>query len=352
MNTRMLASLREIDAREFDLLDPSAGAAASHARLVQREGDGRWRTRYLVAEGPELCAAIPLYTPRVDAWPDPSYDPATWFAGGGEPASPRTCLLAGNCTDLRGSLHLAARLPDAQLRDLLVQLAAIAAQEERALALPYLYDDARARVDAMLPGVEWSALGQEGYFGGLEEPDWQLRLRSRERSYLKRDRRLIETAGPSVAVVPFADVEDEACRMIAEHNVVKGRPDHPEFARMRYQEWGECADTTCIALVGGVGDARGVLAGVIWNQRLELLEIGLEGPEGAERLATYLQLLFHQPFELAAQAGLHTVSLGPESHRVKAARGASFHTLNCGYLSRERTRNLACDVRVPATLGG
>ncbi len=72
-------SLRDLDAQEFDRLDASCGPVGCHARLVQLERDRRWSTEYLCAyEGRTLLAAVPLYRLRKGAWPDPSYDPATW----------------------------------------------------------------------------------------------------------------------------------------------------------------------------------------------------------------------------------------------------------------------------------
>ncbi len=101
---------------------------------------------------------------------------------------------------------------------------------------------------------------------------------------LRRDRELIERAATTASVAPWQDAAPETAELIAEHNLRLGQPDHPEFVRMRYAQWAECARV--LVFDARAGSHHGVLTALVWRDGLELHEIGLPpsdrpGPAGA-----------------------------------------------------------------------
>ncbi len=172
-----------------------------------------------------------------------------------------------------------------------------------------------------------------------------LRLGSRPRQYLRRDRRLIAESGVISQVKAWADVEDTACELIAAHNVAKGHPDHPEFVRMRFDQWAQCAEVECLAFMARTGTFRGVVAAMVWSDDLEMSEIGLDKGEGPERLAVYVDLVFRQALDYAQRRGLQNVRLGPEAERPKTSRGAGLSELFGGAITAKDVREIASDAR-------
>ena len=343
METAMVADLADAGPEEFDTLDPTAGAAGCYHRLRQRQADRRWSTGYLRArEGGRLTAAIPVYALRGRSWPSHHYDPATWplpeqlRAG----LSPATCLLVGGCADGRSGLP--ARGPADRLGRLVAELAGYAAAQDRCLVFPYLAGAARAALtEATGDRVVWVPLRREAHLRGATDPAWERALGSKVRGVLRRDRRRIAAAGLTGSVHGWTELADEAGELVAGHNVRLGEPDHPEFARMRYAEWHECAGVEVVVIrVAGAG-VTGVLTALVWRDELELCEVGLTAGDSPDRLAAYLDLVFHRPLALARERGLRHLRLGSAAEVPKRSRGAVFTELYGGVLDREQTRRLA-----------
>ena len=345
MELAMVADLTEIPQEAFDALDNSAGAGACYQRLLQRQADMRWSVSYLRAiENGCLKAAVPVYTCRAKAWPHPAYDARTWPLPDDvrDAAAPAECLLVGGCSDGRSSLHV--KRTDGQMHGLcalITEIARFAAKEDRCLVFPYLNGASRmALTEATHDAIAWSLLRTEALLRDVSDPGWESSIGSEARGVLRRDRRLIEAAGLSTVVHSLAEIEDEACRLIAEHNVRKGELDHPEFALLRYSEWLECAGAELIVFYATTADVTGVLTAIIWKEELELCEIGLTGRESPQRLAAYLKLVFHMPLEFARARGLRNIRVGFAAETSKRARGAAIEELYGGVLDHAHTRRL------------
>jgi len=346
VQTAIVDSLDAVSSTAFDQLDPVAGAAGSYQRARQRGVDGRWRSRYLLAtDAGQLGALIPLYTPNGRAWPDPAYDPRGWElpTDATESWNPGSCLLVGSYADLRTALPVQARLREPEsLRQLLVPIAALAAEQQRCLVFPYLFSGSRqALAQATGGAIQWARLGREAHLPGICQPDWPAGLSGSARYNLRHDQALIAAAGTSVTVESWADVEEQASELIAEHNIGKDRPDHPEFVKLRNRQWDACAGVELSVLSTRSSAVTGFVSILRWRDQLEVHEIGLRGEQGPERLAAYLDLVFHQPIRLARQCRLSNIRLGSTSERTKAGRGAVFETLYGGVLNVDDTRHLA-----------
>jgi hypothetical protein len=327
---------------EFEALDRSAGAAGSLGRLRQVEQDCRWRTRYLRAvRGTEVVAAVPVYTSAADAWPDAAYDPRGWGLAADlvGPLSADRCLVVGGVYDRRSSFPVQLDDHGVNTRDVLVAAARFAAEEGRALIFPYAYGRARHALDAAADGIGWTRLARESHFRDIGDPDRP--VGSRVRGVLRRDRRLIEAARLHASVVSWAEAEPVAAPLIAEHNMRMAVPDHPEFVKMRYRQWSECAGVELVVFSVGAPSVAGVLTAIVWHDQLELYEIGLPECQDSVRLAVYLDLIFHQPLAYARRRGLRHMRAGTEAETPKHSRGAAFEDLFGGVLTVDQTRELA-----------
>jgi hypothetical protein len=327
---------------EFDSLDRSAGAASSLGRLRQVEQDGRWRTRYLrVVRGTEVVAAVPVYASTAPVWPDPAYDPRGW----GHPAdlvgplSADRCLVVGGVYDRRSGFPVRLDEHGRNTRDVLVAAARMAAAEGRALIFPYAYGRARRALDAAVDGISWTSLARESHFRDIGDPDRP--IGSRVRGVLRRDRRLIEAANLHAYVTSWADSERVAVPLIAEHNNRLAVPDHPEFVKMRYRQWSECAGVELVVFFAAASSVTGVLTAIVWRDQLELCEIGLPECQDSARIAVYLDLLFHQPLAYARRRGLRHMRAGTAAETPKHSRGAVVEELFGGLLTVDQTRELA-----------
>ncbi|HEV2452090.1 MAG TPA: hypothetical protein VGS62_09195, partial [Streptosporangiaceae bacterium] len=189
--------------------------------------------------------------------------------------------------------------------------------------------------------IAWAPLGPEAHIRGLLDPDWESSLPKRVRYNLRHDRELVATAGIVSGQSSWSGIEDAASELIAKHNIRKGQPDHPEFVRMRHQQWADCAQAELIVFTARSPAVTGVETAVVWKDELDLREIGLTGDEGADRRAAYLDLVFRQPIAFARTHGLRRIRLGMEVDRVKAGRGAVMQDLYGGVLPASDVRRFA-----------
>jgi hypothetical protein len=352
---RRLADLPDLEAGAFD---PSAGAAGTLARLLTVETDGRWRHCYLAARAaggpgsasedrapagpPGLAALLPVYWPAGGRWPDPAYDPAGWPIPGlpAHEVAADHCLMVAGVYDQRTALHVpAGAAGNALARDGLRELARIAVELDRCLAFPFMHERSRRILDAATGGrIRWAVLKHEARFDDVLRNDPP---GSRIRGVLRRDRRLIEQVAPIVSVIEWKHADPRSATMIAEHNVRKGQPDHPEFVRLRYDQWSDCTGVQVIMFDGWAGSLHGVLGALVWHDSLELLDIGLPDSDDPARLALYLDLVFHRPFAYAREHRLSTVRAGTAARTPKASRGATFEPFLGGVLNARDTRWLA-----------
>lgn len=346
MRLDVIEHIEEVGREQFDALDDQAGAAGCYERISQREADGRWRASYVCwSDDGAVKAVVPLYSCRGKAWPDPAYDPSTWDLPSeiaGEFSDGRALLLEG-CADRRSGLHVAEpyRSGD-QVRGMLVAAARVAAGRGCGIAFPYMFPQAqRTLSEAAKDAITWSLLGREARLSGVSDPAWEERQNSRVRYVLRRDRRLMTQAGVTATALAWSAVQESACELIAAHNLRKGQRDHPEFVRMRHREWDECPGVELVAFTATAGRVAGVLTALVWTTELELYEIGLSGDEGAERLAAYLALLFHEPMKFARSRGLHNIRAGTAATIPKTARGATLRNLYGGVLGAADTKKAA-----------
>jgi hypothetical protein len=341
-------SIADLSPEAFDALDRSAGAAGSHQRVLQFAADRRWHVRFARARHQGRTeAVIPLFTWRGRTWADPAYDPGTWgFAGESFSSGPDEVMLVGGCADLRTGLHVDSRTTPDRVSRLLAHIAALAVSEDRHLALPYIYADARRLLSEATAGkMSWAHLGNEARFTDTHLPDREDRLGSRVRGVLRRDRRVIDSHSLRTGVSRWAETGDEALELIAAHNMTKGKTDHAEFVRMRHDQWARCDGVDVVTFTAASDSVRGVLTGLVWSGELELYEVGLSGEEGPERMAVYASLLFHQPLAFAADHGLRSIRAGLAAETPKSSRGAVFSELSGGILLKDETRREADVVR-------
>lgn len=348
MDIGVVESITDIPAEEFDRLDQAVGVVACYARVQQRELDGRWRVSYLRAvSGGRLKAAIPLYTCRSPNWPDPAYDPRTWALPYEvrKDCAPGRCLLLECYDNRRSGLHVERSARDPRhLSKVLAGITKTAAAENRCLVFPYISRDAKtALADAAGGRIAWTLFGREAHLSDVSDPDWESRLDKRVRYNLRRDKSLIAAAGISSGICSWADIEDTASELIANHNLRKGQPDHPEFVRMRNSQWTKCHPVELVVFTAMSSTVRGVVTGLVWNDELYMYEIGLDGEEGPERRAAYLDLCFRQPISFAQSRQLRIIRLGIMGERVKASRGAILQDIYGGVLNFADTTRFATD---------
>jgi hypothetical protein len=189
--------------------------------------------------------------------------------------------------------------------------------------------------------TSWTHLGNEAKFTDTHLPDRTDRLGSRVRGVLRRDQRNIARHGFRTGVKRWAESSDEMLDLIATHNMAKGQTDHPEFVRMRHDQWDRCDGVEVVMFTLASETIRGVLTALVWSGELELYEVGLSGEDGPERMAAYASLLFHQPLAFAAEHGLHSMRAGLAAETPKSSRGATLSELSGGVLLQNETRKQA-----------
>ncbi|MBR7834921.1 hypothetical protein KDL01_16730 [Actinospica durhamensis] len=338
-HAEFLDSLAGVDAGAFDALGAQVVPATCHERLLRFEADRRWRAGYLsvTAEDGTLVAAVPFHHTTAPRWPDPAYDPRSWGFDASE--VPGSYLFVGGVTDLRADLHV----EDARIRETLRKLAQRAAGDGQALCLPYVGEGTHTQVSAALGDlVHWVALGEEADFSHHLGPEPEP-LGSRVRGVLNRDRRLIEKAQVETGISTWPAVASHAAEVIADHNDRKGKPDHPEFVELRYEEWCAFESVEVLVFTARAAGCAGYLTALRRRGGLDLhlQEIGLTGQEGPERIAVYVSLLYHQPMAFARDQGLRVLTAGIAARTPKASRGARFRPLYGGLMDAAAVRAFA-----------
>jgi hypothetical protein len=345
LDIALTGRIADIPEEQFDHLDPAVGVVDCYARVKQREADGRWHVTYVHGtDGGQTTAAVPLYASSSPDWSDPAYDPRTWALPPAvrEDCTAARCLVVGNYEDRCSGLHVecSAREPR-RLRPILAAMARAAASQDRCLSFPYFSATARDALSAACGRIEWARLGREAHIRDLADPGWESAQPKRIRYNLRHDRDLIAAAAIISRQYSWPEIEDTACELIAEHNIRKGQPDHLEFVRMRHQQWADCPRAELVVFTARSPAVTGVETAVIWNNELDLREIGLAGDEGADRRAAYLDLVFRQPIHFAQSRGIRQIRLGMEAEMVKTGRGAVLQDLHGGVLTASDARRFA-----------
>ncbi|MEE1838311.1 hypothetical protein ACIODX_38280 [Streptomyces sp. NPDC088190] len=345
------SAIADFDQKHFDSLDRTAGYPSSYTRLRQKEQDPRWISRYLEwADGGLLKAAIPVYRSRMNSWPDKAYDPRSWVLpdGAGDECSPGSSLLVGGCGDRRTGLHLDAEAKaPGTLRSLLVELARLAADENRCLAFPYMHAAARNALSAATDNrIVWAELAREAHIVGLSDAEWESKLPRKIRKKLRQDRCRIAAAPVAVGrlgdgTASWDEVRPWAAELISHQHAVKGDPEPSEFVNFRYSDLQENPDLDVFVFTAQSPGLRGVTTAVVWEGEMELCEVGLRGENSEERIAVYLSTCFHQPFQYAQARGIDHIRCGSTAEATKAARGAVFTEYYGGVLAASETKRLA-----------
>ncbi|HET9896498.1 MAG TPA: hypothetical protein VFQ44_16345 [Streptosporangiaceae bacterium] len=330
MRFQALDSLRTIDAQEFDQLDASCGPVGSYSRLIQLERDYRWSTEYLCArESGMLLAVVPLYRLRKGAWPDPSYDPATW--GLDQPAAPDEVTVVGGRSGLLSSLHVASAVNGTRRHIRLVE-ELVTRPSRSALLLPFLAEGQLEPWQEVLGrSLECRVLGADARFDRHLAGDKDAR---KVRQTLHRDQRMAGRYGVESSARTWSEVRSFAAGLIAQGNRAKGLPDAEQLVDFRVRQWEACEGACVVVLTARAQGEHGVVVCVIWRDWIDLQELGLTGTPSDLRRTLYAQLLFHLPVRLARQCGgIRHIRAGLKAEQAKAIRGASFVPLAGGTFS-------------------
>jgi hypothetical protein len=251
--------------------------------------------------------------------------------------------MVGGCLDRRTGLHVDAegRTPR-DLRELLVRIAKVAADEDLCLTFPFVYSDVKDALAAATDGrIVWSQLAREAHFFGLSDVQWESTLKQKARNSLRHDRSMIASVPMVVKRIASDEVEPWVFELIAHQNSRKGEYELSEFVDYRYSVWQENPDIDLMVFTAELPDLRGVSTMLFSQDEIEVYEVGLTGDESNERLAVYLNLLFHLPIQYAKARGIDHIRLGSRAEYSKAARGAVFRELHGGMLSNAETKRLA-----------
>jgi hypothetical protein len=330
MHFQVLTTLRDLDAQEFDRLDVNCGPVGCHSRLLQLERDRRWSTEYLCAyESSALVAAVPLYRLKASAWPDPSYDPASW--GLDQPFRPADVTVVGGRSGLLTSLHVAPDLSaEGRMRRLIEEL--LAREPRKSLLLPFLTENRLEPWKEVLGlGLKYQVFGADARF---DRSLAAAALPRKVRQTLNADQRAAERFGVESAVRTWGEVRSFAAGLIARNNRAYGLPDAEQLVDFRIRQWEACEDVSVVILTASALGEHGVTVGVIWRDWMDLQEMGLTGDPSEVRRTLYAQLLFHLPIRFARQhGGVKHIRAGIKAEQPKAIRGASFVPLAGGTFS-------------------
>jgi hypothetical protein len=330
MRFETLASLRDLDAREFDRLDISCGPVGSYSRLAQLERDYRWSTEYLCArESGVLLAAVPLYRLKKGAWPDPSYDPAMW--GLDQPMSPSDTTVVGGRSGLHSSLHVAPAINGTWRHVRLIE-ELLTHEPRRSLLLPYLTENELVPWGKILGShLDCQVLGADARFDGHLAGDI---LPRKVRQTLNRDQRMAERYGVETSARAWSEISSFAAGLIAHNNRAKGMPDAEQLVDFRIRQWEACEGVSVVVFTAKAHGEHGVVVCVIWRDWIDIQEIGITGTPSDVRRVLYAQLLFHLPVRLARRSGgVRHIRAGLRAEQAKAIRGASFIPLSGGMFS-------------------
>lgn len=307
--------------------------ALSPRRLKLAGRDARWHTSWLVATMSGTIAGIlPVYRPKQAASTDSSYDlhAVAPELAAAVPADARNWLLIGGCKDLVAGALISGQADDsmaAHIRQRLAEAAfALAAAENRTpLALYVRGEDEPAFISAAGPGALAIPVTEEAYFDITFSDVYGMlaRLRSKNRSTVRRDLRKIGALGLHASEVPAASVIGEAAPLIVMVKEKYGIADHPRIAAMRLREWlgSERADYVAFTVRDETGELLGVQFACHYSNILEAHEIGLRQGLPAGHYI-YAEILFYAPLRYAWREGCRTVRLGLDSIPPKRERGA------------------------------
>jgi hypothetical protein len=331
MRFQVIPSLRAFDAQEFDRLDATCGPVGSHSRLLQLERDHRWSTEYLCAhEGGLLIAAVPLYRLKKGAWPDSSYDPATW--GLDQPLPPGEVTVVGGRSGLSSTLHVAREIAGSRRHIRLIE-ELLVREPRRSLLLPFLTEcQLRPWQGVLGTRLKHITLGGDARFDrtlpGLPP------LPRKVRQTLSRDQRMAQKYGVESEVKTWSEVRSFAAGLIADSNRAHGLADAEQLVDFRVRQWEACPDVSVVVFTARARREQGVLVAVVWRNWIDLQEMGLTGAPGDLRRTLYAQLLFHLPAQLARRLGdTRHIRAGLKAELPKAIRGAYFIPLIGGAFS-------------------
>ncbi|NNN01435.1 MAG: hypothetical protein HKL86_06360 [Acidimicrobiaceae bacterium] len=123
--------------------------------------------------------------------------------------------------------------------------------------------------------------------------------------------------------VAWSEVADWASQLIATHSLTKGARDHSSLVELRIRKWMECEDVEVLPLVVKGPHVRGIVITLIWEDWMEVHEIGMSGEMSELRRAVYAMLVYHLPIKSANARGLRHVRVGLGAELPKRVRGAT-----------------------------
>ena len=299
--------------------------------LLDLEADPRFEVSWVcVGTRNRPLVALPLYRPETDRWPDEAYDPDRAL-GTGERSSPRDWVLGGGRADLTTGLLVHPGAPASALEAAAAAAVAAAAEEaaahRRRLALLYVGADGGLLLNAARRvGVEAEASQGSRFVVddvGDSLASYLEKLPSRHRSVVRRDLRDLADARLVATPVPWIDVLDDACDLIAENHERHGEADHPKLVAQRLRRWLGDEGLDCVAFaLRREGVLLAATLGWSYAHVLELYELGLSWELGDRRRLAYTEMLFYAPLRLAWERGLRTLDLALAGEPAKRLRGA------------------------------
>jgi len=312
-------------AGELDDMGADIGPVGSGARLSVLESDARWSAEYhRLSAGGQLIGIIPVFTCHARSWPNPLYVPAR------PQIIPAHCVLVGGRDGLASSLRLTAPARSGRTFRLIIEkLASIYRQRGQLLAFPFFpVDELEAIRSSGLP-LDIRTEGRDARLDALLG-DWSRTLRSKARSTLRRDAADAARLGIVTRISTWDEIASWAAPLVSDHNRLKGLPDHPRLVDHRVRQWERCEGMQVLAFTAAAGKAAGVLVAVMWQDWMDLQEIGLPPGSGEQRRCLYAQLIAHLPVAAGSKRGIRRVRAGTEATTAKAARGATFQLIGSG----------------------
>lgn len=332
-----LHSIHQVEAREWDQCDPSAGLYASWAWLSSEERDPLSNCFYLVVrdKSGNLVGAVACYAPRVDF--SPRYDLRSIF---NEPSLPRSkeTLLVGSKDAYHSALRISAELSGAaraEVRQLLIEQVKKSALElgRHAVMLyasePVPEADSSAVIEGdaaiELPGVTWS--------------DWMATLKSKRRAQIRHEVKSFEESGWSITEANLPDVVDDCVPLLGALRERYGSSASPRTIRSQLLRRHEATADIELVLVAKQRDVIGGFAmGYRYHNTLWMRATGFDYERSGSNFA-YFNLVYYSAIAVAYRSGLSKLHLGINSLRAKTLRGASIAPLYCHTFGWEITRD-------------